>query len=142
MIEFQFRKIHPDAKVPYRKRIGDAGYDLSSICDVEILSHGFVNIPTGLQISAPNGYYYTIESRSGMLRAGIASRRGIIDSTYTGEIYVMLYNYSEMPYLVEKGDRIAQITPHKIIDMNFCEVEEFSPEYSSRGEAGFGSSGR
>lgn len=141
-VEFQYRIIHPDAKPPERKRITDAGYDLSSISEVEILPGKMAKISTGLQISAPDGYYYTMESRSGMLNKGLVVSRGIIDATYTGEIFVLLHNHGTEPYKVNVGDRITQILPHKIIHTEFEQVDEFSLKYNIRGEAGWGSSGK
>ena len=141
-IKFEFRKIHPDAKSLYRGRQGDAGYDLSAVDEVEIHPGSMAKISTGLQISAPAGYYYTLEGRSGMLNKGLITSRGIIDAGYTGEIFVLIHNHGTESYKINVGDRIAQLLPHKIIHLDFDLVEEFSSEYNTRGEAGFGSSGR
>lgn len=139
---FQFRLIHKNAKAPYRKRTGDAGYDLSSVDAVEIQPGGYASISTGLQISAPEGFYYTMEGRSGMLKNGLVVSRAIIDSGYTGELFVLLHNHGEKSYQVNIGDRIAQIIPYRIETIEFNQVEEFSDSHNTRGESGWGSSGK
>jgi len=139
---FQFRLIHKDAKAPYRKRSGDAGYDLSSVDTVEIQPGESASISTGLQISAEHGFYYTMESRSGLLKRGIVVNRAIIDSGYTGEIFVLLHNHGKESYKINVGDRITQIIPYRIEMVEFNQVNEFSDDHNSRGEDGWGSSGK
>jgi dUTP pyrophosphatase len=141
-VRFEYRITHPDAKPPYRSRDTDAGYDLSSVAAVEILPDMFEKIPVGLQISAPSGYYYTMESRSGMLSKGLVVRKAIIDAAYTGDLFVLIHNHGTISYKINVGDRIAQILPHKIIHVEFLQRNEFSPDYNIRGIAGWGSSGK
>jgi len=141
-VRMEYRLIHPHAKVPFRKRTTDAGYDLYAIDDVEIPANGFANIPTGIQIAPPIGYYYVVEGRSSMWKSGIMTHHGVIDGCYNGEVFVGLYNLNDTPYYVKNGDRIAQIILHKVYHMDFAEVEEFSDNYNIRGLDGWGASGR
>lgn len=141
-IRMEVQITHPLAKMPYRKRDTDAGYDLFSIENLFILPGESRIVATGLKVSCPPGYFYTIEGRSSVYLQGILPNRAIIDSTYTGEITVTLYNSSSVQYHVQIGDRIAQIILSKQFDMEFDKVEDFSPEYSVRGVEGFGSTGR
>jgi dUTP pyrophosphatase len=141
-VRAEFKKMHPDAKLPFKKRVTDAGYDLHSIVDIDIEPRGFANIPTGIQISVPSGWYYTIDGRSSMWKSGIMAFRGIIDATYCDEVFIGLHNLNTTPYVIKKGDRIGQIIPHRIFVMDFTEVKEFNAEYNQRGLAGWGSSGR
>jgi dUTP pyrophosphatase len=67
---------------------------------------------------------------------------GIIDAGYCGELQVALFNYTNDPYEVKKYDRVAQIILHKVYNFDLALVDEFGPDYNSRGIAGFGSSGR
>ncbi len=99
-------------------------------------------VSTGICISCPEGYYFTIEGRSGLYSKGIFPTRGIIDAGYTGEIKIGLYNTNKVDYNIEKNDRIAQMTLHKAYNIDFTNVNEFSPDYKTRGDAGFGSSGK
>lgn len=141
LVRLEVQLIDDKAKIPFRKRNTDAGYDLYSIEDVAIKSGMSKIIRTGIKISCPPGFYYTIEGRSSLWIQGVFPNRGIIDATYTGEVVVSLVNVSEEPFKISCGDRIAQIILHKQYDADFVLVGSFSPEYSRRGINGFGSTG-
>lgn len=130
------------AKVPHRKRSTDAGLDITGVQTVTIPAHGSRSVQTGIALSVHKGWYYTIEGRSGLGAKGIMPFRGIIDSTYHGELIVILMNFTDEDYTVNSGDRIAQIILHRQHDADITIVRDFSPPYSDRGNAGFGSSGR
>lgn len=142
IVRLEFQKVHPDGQLPWRKRETDAGYDIASIHDAVIPPHATVNIKTGIKVACPSGYFYAVEGRSSMWKVGVAPYRGIIDANYTGDLELTLYNISDVPYTVKKGDRVAQIILYSQIHAEFVEVETFSPDYNKRGELGFGSSGR
>lgn len=141
-IRMEVRLIHPQAKLPFRKRDTDAGYDIYSIEDIVLPPKGAILVKTGIEISAPPGYYYTIEGRSSLWRQGVFPNRGIIDSTYCGEVVVSLVNVNDSPFDIAMGDRIAQIILSRQYDAEFDIVEDFSPLYNQRGTDGFGSTGR
>jgi dUTP pyrophosphatase len=131
-----------DAKLPTRKRITDAAYDLYSIENIIIPAHGFRPINTNAIVVVPPGYYITIEARSGLAAKGITPTRGIIDATYTDKIIIILNNNSDEPYIVNKGDRVAQMLINKQIHLRYEMVDQFSNDYNIRGNAGWGSGGR
>jgi dUTP pyrophosphatase len=141
-IRLECKKLHPDAVIPTKKRSTDVGYDLSAISDYTLDPISVISIDTGLALSAPPGYYYTIEGRSSLWSKGIVPFRGIIDATYTGPLIVGLFNMSQVPHHFKKGDRIAQLILAPIIHAQIDVVSEFSPRYNHRGALGFGSSGR
>ena len=141
-VRMQVKLLDARAKIPFKKRESDAGYDLICLSDHTLEPHAATLVPTGISLSAPQGYYYTIEGRSSLWSKGIAPNRGIIDTGYTGEIWVSLVNWNDSPYFIRGGDRIAQILLHKQYDAIFDIVGQFSPEYSHRGDHGFGSTGR
>jgi dUTP pyrophosphatase len=141
-VRLEYKLIHPDAKVPFRKRTTDAGYDLHSIDEIDIQPHATANVRTGIIVVCPEGHYLVVEGRSSMYLNCVAPFHAIIDSTYTGEMMVRLMNIGDTIYHVNKHDRIAQVIIHKAYNAAFVEVEEFSDKYNQRGEAGFGSSGR
>jgi deoxyuridine 5'-triphosphate nucleotidohydrolase len=141
-VTFEFRKILENAKLPSRKRSTDIGYDVFAVEFTVIPSHGSRVVRTGIQISAPPGWYFTLDGRSGLGKNGIHPFRGIIDSGFTGEMSLVLFNTSNADYFVNAGDRVAQLVAHRQTHVEFKEVEEFSPEYNARGEKGWGSSGR
>ena len=139
--KLQCRIIGPNGRVPTKTRDTDAAYDLYSAEEAFIPPHAMEHIKTDIQCAAPCGYYYSIDSRSGMLWRGIVALRGIIDATYTGEVYVVILNTSNDYFNVSIGDRVAQMVLHKTHDIEFEKVDEFDKEYDKRGEAGWGSSG-
>lgn len=141
-VRIEMKLDHPLAKPPFRKRSTDAGYDIASIEKITLTPGRATKVRTGIKLSAPPGYYYTIEGRSSLWSKQVIPNRGIIDSTYCGEVVVSLVNFADTPYEIEIGDRIAQIILHKQHDAEFVEVDEFSKEYNQRGTAGFGSTGK
>lgn len=131
-----------DAIIPTRTRSTDAGYDLYTITSKVLNPREVARFETGLRISAPDGWYYTIEGRSSLWSQGIVPFTGIIDGGYVGLIGVHLMNVSATPYTIRKGDRVAQMIVHKVRHADIVQVTNFSPQYNSRGNNGFGSSGR
>lgn len=133
---------HPLAKLPFRKRDTDAGYDLFSVEDKTLAPGRATLVHTGIKIAAPPGFYYTIEGRSSLWLIGISPNRGIVDAAYVGEVVVSLVNNTETPYEVKAGDRVAQLILHRQYHAEFAEVDSFSPDYCTRGTNGFGSTGK
>lgn len=141
-IRMEVKLIDEKAKLPFRKRTTDAGYDLFSIEDVKLPPGRATIVRTGIKIAAPPGFYYTIEGRSSLWMKGVFPNRGLIDATYCGEVVVSLVNVRSEPFPISTHDRIAQIVLHRQYDAGFVLVEDFSPCYNQRGEDGFGSSGK
>ena len=141
-IRLECKLLREGAVVPNKKRFTDVGYDVSSIDDYTLPGYGTISVDTGIALSAPPGYYYTVDGRSSLWSKGILPFRGIIDATYTGPLIVGLFNMTPNPYIIKKGDRIAQLILAPIILADINIVSEFSPRYNQRGEKGFGSSGR
>ncbi len=130
--------------IPSYKTIGSAGMDLyANIVEPIVLKPlDRVLIPTGLYISIPDGYEAQIRARSGLaLKHGICLANGIgtIDSDYRGEIGVILINLSKEKYVINKGDRIAQIVFLKYERVEFNEVDFLDD--TERGKGGFGHTG-
>ena len=99
-------------------------------------------ISTGLQIALPVGYEAQIRPRSGLaLKNGISvvNSPGTIDSDYRGDIGIILINHGFEPFMVEQGDRIAQMVIVKYEQAEFVEVQEL--DETSRGDGGFGHTG-
>ncbi|MBX5482031.1 MAG: dUTP diphosphatase [Myxococcaceae bacterium] len=100
-------------------------------------------VPTGLAIEIPEGYEGQVRPRSGLaLRHGVTclNTPGTIDSDYRGEVKVILANLSNEPFMLHRGDRIAQLVIAPVTRVQWEEVERLSP--SGRGNNGFGSTGR
>lgn len=130
--------------LPEYETNGSAGIDLQAYIPspVELKPLGRALIPTGLYVSIPRGYEGQVRGRSGLaLKHGIALANGIgtIDSDYRGEIKVILINLGEESFIVNKGDRIAQLVLSKYETIEFEQVE--SLEETVRGQGGFGHTG-
>lgn len=105
-------------------------------------SMGIVLIPTGLHIELPQGYEAQIRPRSGLALKngiGILNTPGTIDADYRGDIGVILYNFHKNDFVINHGDRIAQMVINKYEEFNLIQVEKLSE--TSRGSGGFGHSG-
>lgn len=99
-------------------------------------------IPTGLKIGLPEGYEAQIRPRSGLaLKHGITvlNSPGTVDADYRGEVGVILVNLSDKPFVVNPGERIAQMVVAKYSQVEFTVVETL--DESERGEGGFGHTG-
>lgn len=135
-----YQILSPCGKPPSRKRADDAGYDIYAVTDVTVGARSRQLVKTGIALKIPEQLYGRIASRSGLsLKHGIEVGAGVVDSSYTGEIGVLLYNHSDVDYRVAKGDRIAQIIFEKH-EHNTILVEQ-SLSATTRGNNGFGSSG-
>ena len=112
------------------------------IKSIEIAPGGRALIPTGLQIALPVGYEAQVRPRSGLaLKYGITvlNTPGTIDADYRGDIGVVLINHGTEPFVVEQGDRIAQLVIAKHERVDWVEFTELSE--TNRGDGGFGSTG-
>ena len=137
---FEVKKLVVDAVVPKRATEGAAGLDLSASEDSIIQAHKWNAVPTGIAISVPRDCYARIAPRSGLaFKKGIDVGAGVIDSDYSGEIKVILFNHGDEDFIIKKGDRIAQIIFEKIFINELVEVEELT--FTKRGASGFGSTG-
>jgi len=130
--------------LPKYQTIGAAGMDICANLDssITLLPMERKIIPTGLFIEIPNGYEAQVRPRSGLaIKNGITclNSPGTIDSDYRGEIGVILANLSTEKFIINSGDRIAQLVVAKHEKVEWVQVEEL--ENSQRGEEGFGSSG-
>jgi dUTP pyrophosphatase len=140
-----FRRLRSEARAPTRAHAGDAGYDLRSVEEVELVPGGRALVRTGISLAIPEGYAGLVLPRSGLaMRHGVApvNTPGLIDSGYRGEIMVPLINHDrEETFFVEKGMRVAQLVLVRAEAAAFAEVELLEAAADGRGEGGFGSSG-
>ena len=135
------KKLHENATVPTKANGSDAGYDLYALEGAIIDKHCHKLIKTGIAMEIPDGYVGLIWPRSGLAyKYGLDVFAGVIDSSYRGDIGVILYNSQYSNYNLEKGDRIAQILFQKVEDFDLNLVENLDD--TKRGTGGFGSSGK
>jgi dUTP pyrophosphatase len=133
-----------DLPLPSRATPGAAGFDLHAAVEapVNIRPGGRALVPTGFMIAVPQGYEAQVRPRSGLaLRHGIVlpNAPGTIDADYRGEIQVILLNAGDAPFVVERGDRIAQLVVAPVAPAIFEEVAHL--DETSRGAGGFGHTG-
>ncbi len=118
-----------------------AGMDLSAAVAEEtaILPGERKLIPTGVVVAVPEGYEAEIRPRSGLaLKHGVtlANAPGTIDADYRGEIGVLLINHGSLPFIVRRGDRVAQIVLHRVCRVTWADGEALPA--TERDDGGFG----
>lgn len=99
-------------------------------------------VPTGFSIALPPGYEAQVRPRSGLaIRSGVTclNSPGTIDADYRGEVQVVLANFGTEPFVIHRGDRIAQMIVAPVARASFESVDELPA--SVRGDGGFGSTG-
>jgi dUTP pyrophosphatase len=145
----KIQRLSPQAKLPKRASQDAAGFDLFAaeriVVPASRAHNGRVDIgralvPTGLALSLPSGYVGRIGSRSGLsAKNNIETGAGWIDADYRGEVKVELKNFSGEDFVVEQGDRIAQLLVLPIITPDLELTESLSA--TDRAAGGFGSTG-
>jgi dUTP pyrophosphatase len=141
VLRLAVRRLSADAVSPRYGRAGDAGLDLFASEQYELAPGARHVFGTGIAIAVPDGYVGLVWDRSGLATsAGITTMAGVIDATYRGEVRVPLLNTGDEPYVVQVGDRIAQLLVQAIPVVEVIEVDAL--DETQRGDAGFGSSGR
>lgn len=137
-------RLDPNLPLPTYAKPGDAGADLYSRIDIELSPMQRALVPTGLAIALPPGYAGFIHPRSGRAaKEGLSmvNAPGTIDAGYRGEIQVILINLDgEKKISIKRGERIAQLVIKEVSQAEFVEVEQLPG--TSRGDSGFGSSGK
>jgi dUTP pyrophosphatase len=136
----KLKRVHVDAKVPFKGSVESAGYDLKSTIGVIIQPWSRAIVPTGWAMTVPKGTYGRVAPRSGLAaRNSIDVAAGVVDRDYTGEVKVILVNNSDIEFKVNVGDRIAQLIIEAIANPKIVIVPDLSE--TSRGSGGFGSTG-
>jgi dUTP pyrophosphatase len=134
-----------DIALPHYATNGAAGADVRAALTepVTVPAGGVAMIPTAIAVHIPDGYEMQVRSRSGLAaKHGIfcLNAPGTIDSDYRGEINVILANFGKEPFVIERGDRIAQLVVAKYERIVWEEQDQLSD--TTRGAGGFGSTGK
>jgi dUTP pyrophosphatase len=141
-MKIRIKKLHSDAVLPSYAHGADedAGLDLRALEDTVLTPGASKAVPTGLAIELPPGYEAQVRPRSGLaLKQSVTVNFGTIDPGYRGEIRVVMFNLGRADYVIQKGDRIAQLVVSRYESIQW---EEGELGDSARGAGGFGSSGR
>uniref|UniRef100_A0AAU6R609 dUTP diphosphatase n=1 Tax=Micrococcus phage Olihed TaxID=3092209 RepID=A0AAU6R609_9CAUD len=131
-----------EARMPIRAHSDDAGWDLFVSQTVIVPPHGFMDVPSGVSVQLPHGYWGMLTGRSSTIRKrGLLVVQGIIDTGYTGELFSAVWNLTDEPVELKRGERVAQliILPNATAQTVMRQTEELGE--TTRGWAGFGSSG-
>jgi dUTP pyrophosphatase len=140
----QIKRLRPDAQLPRYMTEGAAGLDLAAALDAPLtLAPGERKlVPTGLAMAIPPGWEGQVRPRSGLAaKFGVTclNAPGTIDADYRGEVKVLLINHGDAPFVVQHGERIAQLVIAAVGRAELVQVDELAD--TVRGEGGFGSTG-
>ena len=144
-LRIRISQLDPDLPLPTPGHDDDAGHDLTARVDTPLdPAGGRALVPTGVALAIPPGYCGLVLPRSGLaLRHGVTclNTPGLIDPQYRGELQVLLVNTDpHEPYLVHRGDRIAQLVIVAAESIDWVPVA--SLDVTTRDTFGFGSTGR
>ena len=145
MVKILIKKISKEVITPKYKTDGSSGVDLSAFLDKEVVikPNSSELITTGLQVAIPEELEVQIRPRSGLAAKesiGVLNSPGTIDSDYRGELKIILFKHGNKDFVINNGDRIAQMVLVPILKMEFEEVDSL-PD-TIRGQGGFGSTGK
>ena len=138
----EMKRCSSAAHVSKRAHDGSAGYDVWSAEKVNLKLWGREFVLIDLKVAVPEGFYGRVVGCSGIAKKyGITVHNGTIDSDYRGIVGVILFNFFNEEYDIERGDRIAQVIIERYYTPKFVEVSDFTKEKTERGEGGFSSTG-
>lgn len=140
-MSLRVRKLSDAAFIPKRGTPYAAGLDLFSPVDCVVIPGERMLVKLDISLELENGTFGHILPRSSLsLKNGIHIGAGVIDSDYRGNVGVLLFNLSDQPFIVTRGDRIAQLVVKRY---EIVEPEEvFESTETDRGTGGFGSTGK
>lgn len=140
-MNLKIKLLNDGAKMPTRGSKEAACFDLYVSEDTILPKAEGVLAPTGIAMGIPEGYCVKVYGRSSLCKRGIQVSTGIIDSDYTGEIKVQVFNVGHtLPQVVKKGDRIGQFMLVRLTETELELTDELRE--TARGSGGFGSTGK
>ena len=144
MIKIQIKKLSPSVSIPKYETPGSSGMDISAYIENDVIIYPGEKalVSTGFSLSIPIGYEVQIRPRSGLAakkNITVLNTPGTIDADYRGEIKVILINLGKEKFVIENGERIAQMVVCPVVQANLEVVNELNE--TERGLGGFGSTG-
>ena len=144
MARVLIKKLNSNVELPVYKTNGASGMDLMAFTEevIKISPNTSHLVPTGLSIAFSEDYEVQIRPRSGLAAKNsitVLNTPGTIDADYRGEVKVILINFGKEKFVIENGDRIAQMVVCPVTQANLEEVKELTS--TERGSDGFGSTG-
>lgn len=138
-MQLKYKKLHEEAKTPIMAHSNDSGFDVFSIEKIVLFGNTPQKIKIGLAFELPSNTELQVRPKSGLSSKGFIVVLGTVDEGYRGEVEVIAYNNSNIPFTIEKGQKIAQLVLMPVLRPELVEVQELSE--STRGFNGFGSTG-
>lgn len=147
-IEVKIKRLRPatdaDIPLPVYMTAGSAGMDIYAAprAETELAPGAIALVPTGFAMALPQGYEAQIRPRSGLaIKHGltIVNAPGTIDADYRGEVQIGLINLGQQPYVIKRGERIAQMVIQPVIKARLAVVDEL--DETTRNTGGFGHTG-
>jgi dUTP pyrophosphatase len=140
-----YKKVHPDAIIPFYNYEKDSGFDLCSVEEVVLKPLSRLMVSTGLAFNIPDDHEIQIRPKSGLaINYGVTvlNTPSTIDGGYVGEVKVILFNTSREEFHIKKGTKVAQAVLCPVIQGKYVNIENIDelPE-TDRGDNGFGSTG-
>jgi len=144
MTKIQIKKLSSSVSIPKYETSGSSGMDVAAHIENNIVINPGEKalVSTGFSVAIPKGYEIQIRPRSGLAakkNITVLNTPGTIDADYRGEIKVILINLGKEKFVIENGERIAQMVVCPVVQANLEEVKELSD--TERGSGGFGSTG-
>lgn len=134
-----FKLLNETSKVPEKQTPDSVGYDVYCNENISLKPGQIKLVGLGFSVYVSQGFYFSVDGRSGATRKGIITHRGIIDPDYRGEVKAIIENRSEKDILISIGERVSQIILHQLIRIDSKTVKDLpSP---SQEHHGFGSTG-
>ncbi|MDY6957522.1 MAG: dUTP diphosphatase [Halobacteriota archaeon] len=138
-VDVKIKLLRSGARVPEKAMSGDICYDIFLPEDALLESRKVTSIGTGIAIEPEPGFGLLVRDKSSMVAKNITVHGGEIDNGYRGECRIMILNSNDEDVRVFKGQKIAQVRPIRIRDINWDVTDELSD--TERGNGGFGSTG-
>lgn len=149
-------KVEDGGKLPHKVRYTDAGFDLFATEDITLYPGQSGKTSLNVRLKLPQNTYAEITTKSGLGSKGHSVRAGVIDEEYRGVINVIHANVALIatvdsegfplmltdPLVIKKGDKLAQLIMHPYNNAYFIEEVQELDMNTSRGEGGFGSTGK
>lgn len=153
-------KVEEGGKLPSKVRQTDAGFDVYATEDITLYPGESGKTPLNIRLKLPRATYAEITTKSGLGSRGHSVRAGIIDEEYRGVVHVIhsnvdiitsakfsdssepVFRMNSVPLIVKKGEKLAQMIIHPYSPHYYIEQVEHIDTATSRGEGGFGSTGR
>ena len=145
MAKVLIKRLDPKVKLPAYKTEGASGMDLMAFINntISLKPKTSTLVPTGLSVAFSKNFEIQIRPRSGLAaknNISVLNTPGTIDSDYRGEIKIIIFNHGNNDFIINNGDRIAQMILTPVEKMELEETNDL-PE-TLRGEGGFGSTGK